>query len=105
SLNSDPEVLGKQVRLGDRSAVIVGVLEPSIPYPAQTEIIANVVPSPHHLDATMVHGRVHRMTEIFGRLAPGATLEQARAELRTAHQAILTDHPEAYPKEGDFRID
>jgi predicted permease len=105
SLDSDPSVLGKAVRLGDRSAVIVGVLEPSIPYPAETEIIANVVTSPHHLDATMVHGRVHRMTEIFGRLAPGSTLDQARAELRTAYRAVLKDHPEAYPAEGDFQID
>ncbi len=104
-LASDSSVLGKTLRLGDRSAEIVGVLEPSVPYPADTEIIANVVTSPHHLDATMVHGRVHRMTELFGRLAPGATLEQARAELRTAHKTILADHPEAYPKEGDFQID
>jgi hypothetical protein len=37
------------VRLGDRSAVIVGILEPSVPYPAETEIIANVATSPHHL--------------------------------------------------------
>jgi predicted permease len=105
SLQGDRSVIGKTVRLGDRSAVVVGVVEPSVPYPAETEIIANVVTSPHHLDATMVHGRVHRMTEVFGRLAPGATLDQARAELRTAHQAILEDHPEAYPKEADFRID
>src|SRR5580698_6130393 len=72
-LKSDPTVLGKTVRLGERSATIVGVLEPSIPYPAETEIIANVVTSPHHLSATMVTGRVHRMTELFGRLAPGVT--------------------------------
>src|ERR687887_1436466 len=88
SLKSDPSVIGKTVRLGDRSATIVGVLEPSVPYPTETEIIANVVTSPHHLDATMVEGRVHRMTDLFGRLAPGATLESALAELRTAHGAI-----------------
>src|SRR5215470_7879658 len=64
-LKSDPAVLGKTIRLGSRSATIVGVLEPSVPYPAETEIIANVVTSPHHLSATMVTGRVHRMTELF----------------------------------------
>src|SRR5207237_6006252 len=48
-LKSDPNVLGKTVRLGTRSATIVGVLEPSVPYPAETEIIANIVTSPHHL--------------------------------------------------------
>src|SRR5918994_3538799 len=53
TLGSDPSVLGKTVRLGDRTATIVGVLEPSVPYPSETEIIANVVTSPHHLDATM----------------------------------------------------
>src|SRR4029077_8864712 len=53
-LKSDPSVLGKTIRLGKRSATIVGVLEPSVPYPAETEIIANVVTSPHHLSATMV---------------------------------------------------
>jgi hypothetical protein len=81
-MHSDPGVLGKTVRLesyeGSRSATVVGVLEPSVPYPVATEIIANVVTSPHHLSATMVAGREHRMTEVFGRLAPGATLEAAR---------------------------
>ena len=76
-LGSDPTVLGKTLRLGERSATIIGVLEPSVPYPAETEIIANIVTSPHHLSATMVTGRVHRMTELFGRLAPGATLDSA----------------------------
>jgi predicted permease len=104
-LQSDPFMIGKVVRLGDRSATIVGVLEPSIPYPSETEIIANVVTSPHHLSATMVDGRVHRMTELFGRLAPGADLDAARAELRTIHGAILKEHPEAYPTSADFRIE
>src|SRR5580658_9926278 len=109
AFHSDPSVLGKTVRLGSgpigtRSGTIIGVLEPSIPYPAETEIIANVVTSPHHLSATMVEGRVHRMTELFGRLAPGTTLEQARAELRTSYASMVAQHPEAYSKQADFQI-
>ncbi len=102
---SDESIIGQSVRLGDRSATVVGVVEPSVPYPAETEIIANVVTSPHHLDATMVHGRVHRMTELFGRLAPGATLESAIAELRTVHRGIVREHPEAYPASADFQVE
>ena len=105
ALGSDPSVIGKVVRLGTRSATIVGVLEPSVPYPSETEIIANIVTSPHHLSATMVTGRVHRMTELFARLQPGATLESARAEFRTIHGAIVQEHPDAYPRNADFRID
>src|SRR5204863_8063534 len=103
-VKSDPSVLGKTIRLGTRSATIVGVLEPSIPYPAETEIIANVVTSPHHLSATMVTGRVHRMTELFGRLAPGATLESANAELRTVYTGMVRQHPADYAQKGDNRI-
>jgi putative ABC transport system permease protein len=62
------------------------------------------VTSPHHLSATMVTGRVHRMTELFGRLAPGVDLETARAELRAVHGAMIKDHPETYSPKSDFRI-
>ncbi len=104
ALKGDSSVLGKTVRLGERSATIVGVLEPSVPYPAETEIIANVVTSPHHLSATMVTGRIHRMTELFGRLAPGADLQAAQAELNAIYATMVRDHPEAYSKKGDNRI-
>lgn len=107
SLHKDPNVIGKTVRLGsigDRSGTIIGVLEPSVPYPQETEIISNIVTSPHHLSATMVTGRIHRMTELFGRLAPGATLEQARTELTSVYSTVKKDHPEAYPAKSNFQI-
>jgi putative ABC transport system permease protein len=85
-------------------ATIVGVLEPSVPYPAETEIISNIVTSPHHLSATMVTGRVHRMTELFGRLAPGVDIETARAELGTVYGAMIAQHPETYTHNAEFRI-
>ncbi|MET0555644.1 MAG: ADOP family duplicated permease [Vicinamibacteria bacterium] len=108
SLHSDPTVLGRTLRLdsieGSRPATIVGVLEPAVPYPVATEIIANLVTSPHHLSATMVTGREHRMTELFGRLAPGATLEQARAELGADYGAMVQAHPEVYRREHQFTL-
>src|SRR5438045_468008 len=110
ALRKDTSVIGKTVHLGsgpfgDRVATIIGVLEPSVPYPQDTEIIANVVTSPHHLSATMVTGRVHRMTELFGRLAPGTTLEQARAELRSAYGVMVKEHADAYPSTAHFQIE
>lgn len=111
AMHSDPSVIGKSVQLdsgdigGARTATVVGILEPSVPYPSETEIIANVVTSPHHLSATMVTGRVHRMTDLFGRLAPGVTLEQARAELKTVHGAMVAQYPEAYqPQRANYQI-
>src|SRR5690348_3324785 len=106
-LKGDPTVIGKTVRLDSfdsRTATVVGVLEPCIPYPADTEIIANIVTSAHHLSATMNTARLHRMTELFARLAPGATLDQARAELRTVYGAMKAQHPDSYSAKGDFQI-
>ncbi len=109
SLHSDQGVLGKVLKLGSfdgsRSATIVGVLEPSIPYPVETEIIANIVTSPHHLSATMVTGREHRMTEVFARLAPGADLESAKAELHTVYANMISAHPETYKAGDHYKID
>ena len=108
ALKSDPSVIGKTVRLDSfidaRPATVVGVLEPCVPYPQETEIIANVVTSAHHLSATMVTSRLHRMTELFARLAPGVDLESARAELRSAYGTMKREHPKAYPARADFSI-
>ncbi len=107
-MHSDPNVLSKTVRIesgsGSRSATIVGVLEPSVPYPVETEILANIVTSPHHLSATMVTGRSHRMTEVFARLASGADLDSARAELNTVYAAMTSAHPETYKPVDHFQI-
>src|SRR5258707_4389941 len=104
SLNSDPSVLGKTIRLGPRTATVVGVLEPSVPYPVDTEIIANVVTSPHHLGATMETDRGHRMTELFGRLGPGATIEGARAELAAVHAATVSENPKYYSSPAHVQL-
>jgi putative ABC transport system permease protein len=108
ALASDPNVIGKTVKLGSfmdtRPATIVGVLEPCVPYPQDTEIIANIVTSAHHLSATMVTDRMHRMTELFARLKPGVDLETARTELHTVYGVMKKEHPEAYAAKADYRI-
>jgi predicted permease len=108
ALKSDPTVIGKAVRLDSfvdaRPATIVGVLEPCVPYPQETEIIGNVVTSAHHLSATMVTSRLHRMTYLFGRLASGQTVESARAELHAVHDSMKREHPGDYEARADYRI-
>jgi len=104
ALHSDPSVIGQTIRLGPRPATVVGVLEPSVPYPEETQLIANVVTSPHHSLAMMKTARTHRMTELFGRLAPGATLEAARAELSSVHASIVREYPQAYSARAHVQL-
>jgi len=75
----DPSVVGKSLRVGGKLVAVVGVLQPAPYFPARIDALMNMVNSEHHLSAMMVTGRTHRMTEMIARLAPGATVEQARA--------------------------
>jgi predicted permease len=104
ALRSDPDIIGTTIRLGARSAQIVGVLEPSLPYPAETELIANLASSPHHMGATMSSDRQHRMTEVFARMTPTATLAATRQELDSAYRAMTSAHGEAYPAQARFGV-
>jgi putative ABC transport system permease protein len=100
----DPRVVGQTVRLNDKVTTVVGVAQPAPHYPRRTEIFVNTVVSPHHLSATMVTGRTHRMSELFARLAPDATVAQARDELARVAANVFRDHPEAYERAAHYAI-
>ena len=100
----DPGVIGKLIRVNDRPLTVVGVAQSAPHYPQRTDIFVNMVTSPHHLDATMVHGRTHRMTEVFARLDPTASLDQVRGQLAKVTATIHADHPDAYEKASGFAI-
>ena len=74
----DPSIIGKQLKLDGKSVTVIGVVQPAPFFPGRVNALLNMVNSEHHLSAMMVQGRAHRMTEIVARLAPGATIEQAR---------------------------
>lgn len=104
AFGGDPGVLGRVLRMNGRSVTVVGVAEPAPPFPGDTDILVNMVTSPHHLDASMVHGRSHRMTEVFARLAPGATVEQAEAELDAIAARVHADHRDAYDPAAGYEL-
>ncbi|HEY6825314.1 MAG TPA: ABC transporter permease, partial [Gemmatimonadaceae bacterium] len=100
----DPRVLGRTVRLNDRTSTIVGVVQRAPQYPEPTDVFVNTVTSPHHLGATMATDRSHRMSEVFARLAPNATVEQARVEISNIASNLFRDHPEAYEKAAHYEV-
>jgi predicted permease len=100
----DSAVLGRTVLLNDKVTTIVGVLQPAPHYPRRTDVFANTVTSPHHLSATMVTGRSHRMSELFARLAPTSTVDQARIEIGQIAANLFREHPEAYEKAAQYAV-
>jgi predicted permease len=98
----DPAVVGRNIRINDQASTIVGVVQRVPHYPARTDVFVNMVTSPHHMSATMVQGRTHRMTEVFARLAPNASLEQTRTEIGQIANRVHADNPEAYEAASRF---
>jgi len=104
AFGADPGAVGQLVRMNGRNVEIIGVLEPAPPYPERTDIYVNMVSSPHHLGASMTQDRLHRMTEAFARLAPGATAEQAAVEVDGISRRLHVEYPEAYDQSQGYAI-
>jgi putative ABC transport system permease protein len=104
AFGGDPSVIGRALRINGRSSTVIGVAQAAPHFPTENDVFVNMVTSPHHLDATMVQGRTHRMTEVFARLAPGATVEQAQVELAALTTRLRQEHPDAYEAAAGFQV-
>lgn len=100
----DSGIVGNSVRVGGRAVTVVGVLQPAPYFPGRIDALMNMVNSEHHVSAMMVTGRTHRMTEMVARLAPGATVAQARAEVAGISSKVHADFPEAYDAASGYRV-
>jgi predicted permease len=100
----DSGVIGRKVQMDGKPVTIVGVVQPAPYFPARMDAILNMVISEHHTSAMMVQGRTHRMTEMIARLAPAATVEQARNEVATIRSRIQSDFKEAYDPGSGYRV-
>lgn len=72
---ADRSVLGRTIRLNEAPTQVVGVMPPSIHFPGDSKLWVPLV-----ADASADH-RESRSLTMFGRLAPGASMESARAEM------------------------
>ena len=100
----DAAVIGKRMNINSVVATIVGVVQPVTPFPQPTDVYTNLVTSPHHLGASMVTSRTHRMTEMFARLTPGSSVEQARLETAAVASNMFRDHPDQYEKAARYTV-
>jgi predicted permease len=100
----DSGIVGKQVRVDGRSVAVIGVVQAAPWFPYQVEALLNMVISDHHVSATMVEGRTHRMTEMVARLAPGATIDQAKAEVEAVHTRVRDEFKDAYDPGSHYRV-
>jgi putative ABC transport system permease protein len=100
----DPSIVGKSLHVGGKAVPVVGVLQAAPAFPQRMDALMNMVNSEHHISAMMVTGRTHRMTQMIARLAPAATVAQARGEVADITRKVHADHPEAYDAGSGYQV-
>jgi putative ABC transport system permease protein len=103
---ADPNVIGQTLDLTVKKGQIVGVLAPGAHYATERkqDFYVNYEANDHYMSASMQAERQHRMTDVYARLAPGATPEAAQAELRQIAAGLHQAYPEAYPPARGFDV-
>jgi putative ABC transport system permease protein len=86
---ADPNALGKKLRINGFSSSIVGVMPASFLFPDRDVDLWSIVPP----DVPMAQSREWTWYLAIGRLKPGVTLEQARANLATVQKQLGSAFP------------
>jgi putative ABC transport system permease protein len=89
---SDPSVIGRTIKENSIAVTVIGVMPPDVKFPFNTDLWlpTSVLPA----EARNAKRGV-RNYQAIGRLAPGVTLEQARAELQTIGQRLSQQYPDS----------
>jgi putative ABC transport system permease protein len=85
----DPNALGKAVKVGGYSSRIVGVMPSSFAFPSRDVELWSAVP----YDAPFAQDRTSTWYTAIGRLKPGASVEQARADMGTVQSQLGKQFP------------
>jgi putative ABC transport system permease protein len=85
----DPRVVGTTVSMDGRPYVVAGVMPPEFRFPEEAEMW---VPLAFSAEQATSHGA--HMLSVVGRLAPGATLDGARAEVQGVARRLAVESPE-----------
>ena len=88
---SDASVVGQTVKLGTVTATIVGVMPEGFAFPTAERIWM-----PLQLEEALLAPRTGPPVSIFGRLAPGASMDAAQAELQGIGARLAADNPDTH---------
>ena len=87
--HANPRIIGQTIQMDGALDRVVGVLPPETPIPSWADLLVPI----SRLNKADLTSRKHHQLEVIGRLKPGATESQARAEL----SGIAKNLERAYP--------
>ena len=102
------DVIGKSVRLDDDPMTIIGVMPKGFRHPVESGASPMEVWAPIELantDSNFIDFRGMQVFDFFGRLEPGATLEQASAQFEALRGRLAERYPDVYLTSLGWRVD
>src|ERR1700722_16656459 len=93
-----PDVIHRQIRLDDEQYNIVGVMPRGFAYPYRT--VKVWVPLQRYMSAGQLKTHSNHMLSVVGRLRPGVSVEQGRAEIDGIVRRYKHQHPEEIMGKG-----
>ena len=97
AFNRDPAVLGRVITLHDQSFTVIGVMPAQVTSPQDTDVWLSMLRRSNN-PAWMMR-MIHPMIYVWGKLRPGVTVEEARAEMKTIAARLEKAYPETNGKE------
>jgi putative ABC transport system permease protein len=95
--SADPSVLGRSVTLHDQNFTVIGVMPPQVTSPQDSDVWLSMMRRSNN--PVWMQRFIHPMIYVWGKLKPGVTLEQARAEMKTIAARLEKAYPETNGKE------
>jgi putative ABC transport system permease protein len=105
SLGADPAIVGKTFEMNDKVHTVVGVLPPVPQYPNKVDMYMATSACPYRSSKMHIEDRDMRMMEVFGRMKPAVTVEQAGADVSAIAGQLRAEYPKSYPDSVGFTAD
>ncbi len=87
---SDPNVVGRTIRVNDIPSVVIGVMPEGLKFPQNSDLWLPL----SYIAGLEQQARNARGLSAFGRLAPGVTRDQAQGELLNIGRKLTGDYPD-----------
>lgn len=89
--NRDPGIIGRAVAFHTQPVTVIGVMPPAMSSPQETDAWYPIMRRTNN--PAWMNRANHPMMYAWGRLKPGVSVEQARAEMRTISARLEKDYP------------
>jgi putative ABC transport system permease protein len=97
AFSADPSVLGRSITLHDQNYTVIGVMPPQMTSPQDSDVWLSMMRRSNN--GVWMQRFIHPMIYVWGKLKPGATVDQARTQMKGIAARLEKAYPETNKQE------